>query len=150
MTRRSTRFGKRREGESLHEYLSRHHALPGDPLNPGITDEQAIRDGILPPADHPIYGEEMGLGLGIEIGVAPPEEEEADYYAIGEDPGTNLLKRVPGIMYLLNDAFDWEIDMSAIRFLMGEPETRKVKVEEARQIYVRISGGRRWPPRESM
>ena len=39
------KFDKRREGETLREYLERHRALPDDPLNRGITDEEAIADG---------------------------------------------------------------------------------------------------------
>lgn len=29
-----------REGESIHDYLKRHKALPNDPENPGLTEEE--------------------------------------------------------------------------------------------------------------
>ena len=49
-------FDKPLKGESLAEYLNRHHARLDDPLNEGITDEQAIKDGTLAAPNDPVYG----------------------------------------------------------------------------------------------
>ena len=49
-------FDKPLKGESLAEYLNRHHAGLDDPLNEGITDEELMADGTLAKPDDPVYG----------------------------------------------------------------------------------------------
>jgi len=56
-------FDKPLKEESLVEYLKRHHAGLDDPLNEGITDEQAIKDGTLAAPDDPVYGKAVILSV---------------------------------------------------------------------------------------
>ena len=140
---------KPRKGESLLAYLRRNRAMPNDPLNQGMTDADAIAEGIQLSDSHPSYGE--GNAFGMTLGPWEFSEksvlvaEGTRYYAIGPGPGTNLIKEVEGVMHILNYDGEWEYYPGALRFLMGDTDTRLLSIEEAKDLYTRFTG-QRWLP----
>jgi len=64
-----------RKGETLIEYVKRHHATLDDPLNEGISDAQAIRNGTLLSPDAPEY--KTGTGAILAFGGQPSGQRKA-------------------------------------------------------------------------
>ena len=56
------------------EYVKRHHAMLDDPLNKGISDEQAIRDGTLLSPDALEY--QTGAGVILAYGGQPSQKRK--------------------------------------------------------------------------